>query len=45
MFQWYAFLILLNSTQSNLPFKAFAAYEEHVPVDIEQEHAERVLLK
>ena len=28
-----------------MPFRAFAAYEQHVPVDVEQEHAERVLLK
>ena len=28
-----------------MPFRAFEAYEEHVPVDVEQEHAERVLLK
>ena len=27
-----------------MPFKAFAAYEEHVPADLKQEHAERVLL-
>ena len=36
--------IFNNSTQSNLPFRAFTGYEEHVPVDVEQEHAERVLL-
>ena len=34
-------LILINSTQSNLPFRAFAAYEEHVPLDVEQEHAKK----
>ena len=28
-----------------MPFRAFEAYEEHVPVDVEQKHAERVLLK
>ena len=28
-----------------MPFRAFPAYEQHVPVDVEQEHVERVLLK
>ena len=37
--------IFSNSTQTNLPFRAFATYEEHVPVDVKQEHDEKVLLK
>ena len=37
--------IFSNSTRTNLPFRAFTTYEEHVPVDVVQEHAKRVLLK
>ena len=28
-----------------MPFRAFPADEQHVPVDVEQEHVKRVLLK